>query len=596
MGVIPSGLHTVTEQLALLEARVEELVESLRSAEERISRLEGSASSLPQTSRIDTARPDEAAPAAAAAAAAGEEAGIGVGGALSLVGRSSLVLGGAFLIRAVTEAGTLSRPAGVGLGLVYALSWLFFAWRDGRRGLSSSAAFHGIMGVVIGFPLLWEASTRFGVLSSSAAMIAVGLFAAAAVGVAWNQPSQVIAWAATSVTAATLFSFVASTARLELITGVMLLLATATIWLAYARRWHGPRWLAAMAANAAVAVLIFYAPHKGALRDAYQDMSIAGAIALALALPLLSVSSFAVRTLLRKRDVTPFEVLQSAVALLLGFGGAVHIAKFAGLDVTALGMTSLAVGLACYGVAFGFLERDPGTRRNFHFYSSLALLVTLAGSAFWMTQRPLVALWCALGIAGSFLGGRYGRMTLRYHSAIYAVAAAAASGLLTAASDAFGSPAASEWHTVERLAMLALAGTLGSYLALVVARSKDAPKWQRRIPAVVLASIALVGMGASLIDLAAGFASAPFHGRAPEVAALRTAVVAASALLLAAAGRRVQLRELSWFVYPLLAVGGIKLLAEDLPRGTPATLFLGFVCYGCALIVAPKLLWKAARN
>jgi hypothetical protein len=42
-------------------------------------------------------------------------------------------------------------------------------------------------------------------------------------------------------------------------------------------------------------------------------------------------------------------------------------------------------------------------------------------------------------------------------------------------------------------------------------------------------------------------------------------------------------------VYPTLAVGALKLLLDDLRKGRPATLFISFVLYGIALILAPRL-------
>jgi hypothetical protein len=40
----------------------------------------------------------------------------------------------------------------------------------------------------------------------------------------------------------------------------------------------------------------------------------------------------------------------------------------------------------------------------------------------------------------------------------------------------------------------------------------------------------------------------------------------------------------------LLAIGGLKLVTEDLREGRPATLFVSLVLYGGALIAAPRLM------
>jgi hypothetical protein len=49
---------------------------------------------------------------------------------------------------------------------------------------------------------------------------------------------------------------------------------------------------------------------------------------------------------------------------------------------------------------------------------------------------------------------------------------------------------------------------------------------------------------------------------------------------------------LTWLAYPVLVVGFLKLLFEDLRYGEPLTLFLGLAMYGSALIVTPRWLRK----
>ena len=58
-------------------------------------------------------------------------------------------------------------------------------------------------------------------------------------------------------------------------------------------------------------------------------------------------------------------------------------------------------------------------------------------------------------------------------------------------------------------------------------------------------------------------------------------------------GRRGQwLREASWLVYPVLVLGGLKLLVEDFPAGRPLTLLIALALYGGALVLAPRLARK----
>ena len=77
-------------------------------------------------------------------------------------------------------------------------------------------------------------------------------------------------------------------------------------------------------------------------------------------------------------------------------------------------------------------------------------------------------------------------------------------------------------------------------------------------------------------------------------AAIRTAILSQSAIILAGLGSRRHLLELVWLVYPLLVVTGVKLVLEDLRHGKPLALFVSFAFLGVALIVAPRLLRKSS--
>ena len=573
----------MNDRLSRLEEKVELLARSIGEAQARIAALEG-VSPVPLKSPAALMPNAELPPPAELG-----QGEIGAGRWLSLAGRAFLVLSGALLIRALTEGGALSRPVGATLGLAYAVVWLALSARDGRRGLSLSGAFHGGTAVVIAFPLFWESAVRFSILTAPAAIVGVGLFALAALFVASLQPGQGLAWIVALGALATLFPLLAATAKIEAVAAAFLALLAATLWLADARGWPGPRWTAAFAADFAVVFLWSILAREGGPPDAYRQTSVPVALAISLALPLICLSSFSVRTLAKKREVTPFEIAQSAVSLLAGFGGSIAIARRAGIGAGGLGMASLAVGLACYAVAFGFIERRDGSVLNFHFYSSLGLLMVLSGGVFWLRALSLVVLWGVLAIAGAILGGRYDRMPLRVHSATFALAASLAGGLLAAAADALFASAGEPWRLPGATGLLALGAAAISYASLLIIRKDAIPRWSRRIPAVLLASISLSGAGTLLLDALAGRPGDPFFNRPAEIAASRTAVVAGSALLLAALGRRRKLWELSWFGYPLLALGGLKLLLEDLSRGRPITLFLGFVFYGIALIFVPKL-------
>jgi hypothetical protein len=75
-----------------------------------------------------------------------------------------------------------------------------------------------------------------------------------------------------------------------------------------------------------------------------------------------------------------------------------------------------------------------------------------------------------------------------------------------------------------------------------------------------------------------------------NLAALRTAVLAASSVTLALSSRFKRWPEARWLVYPVLILVGFKLIIDDFPHGEPVTLFVAFALVGSALILVAKLL------
>ena len=81
-----------------------------------------------------------------------------------------------------------------------------------------------------------------------------------------------------------------------------------------------------------------------------------------------------------------------------------------------------------------------------------------------------------------------------------------------------------------------------------------------------------------------------------KISLIRTIILSLSTILIAWLSNRQKLHELSYLVYPLIIITGIKLIIKDLGNGTAITLFVGFVIYGFALILAPKIKLKSSKN
>jgi hypothetical protein len=362
-----------------------------------------------------------------------------------------------------------------------------------------------------------------------------------------------------------------------------ILLGLATLWLGYDREWTVLRWPAAAAADLYVLGLTM----RATASEAREPPELAMLVQLSLLTAY--VVMVAGRTLVRGRSVIPFEVVQIAAALVLGLGGAAWVAATAGTGAAPLGVVTLVFGAGCYAVAFAFVERRDGSRRNFYFYTTLAIVLTLVGSVLASGGAVATTLaWAALAVVATLGGRRFSRTCLLMHGATYVAAAAVASGALVAASLALFGPSAGTWRDLG-VAVVAVVASAGGVCVLATPRAAPAAVLER-VPRLVSLSLA-AWCGAGIVVVT----SAPLVARAGgtidpgALATLRTAILAGAALGLAWVGRAFRVPEASWLVYPVLAAGGVKLLVDDLRFSPARTLFLALVLYGLALVVAPRL-------
>lgn len=575
---------------------MDELAEALRRAESRIAALESAAPAM------ESAAPamEPAAPAALPgrrAAAPAPRAGApdvhgqvsALGRAAGLAGRTFLVLAGAFVLRALTDAGTLPGPLGVALGLAYAGLWIAAAERAGADpARAASAAVHGAAAVLVGFPLLLEAVTRFAILPPAVGSALLALLGGVALAVAGHRRLAALAWVAAAAAAALAIALAAATRHAAPPLAALAVLGAGTIALAELRALPGPRWLVAGAADLVALLAVLQAASGRA------DGPVA-AILACLLLALVHAGGGA-WTSARAREVGAFEAVQGALALLAGVGGAAFLAARAAPHAAVpVGLLLLALAAAAYGIAFGVFSRRPERAAAFHYLGAAAIPLALAGTALALPVAAAGPAWAAAAVALA-LGARLrGHAALAGHAALYAVAAAIGSGLLRDAARALVASPSGPWPGPAAAGLAAL--TSGAAVLGLVSRGGAAGAGAlARAPRVaLLAALVAGGAGAAAALLVPAFAGTG-EGASPAAAAtVRTAVLSAGAVGLALLSRVRGLREAGWLVYPLLALVGLKLLLEDLPRGRPATLVVGFALYGAALLLAPRLRARAGE-
>ena len=508
---------------------------------------------------------------------------------IPLIGRTIMVLGGAFVLRAITEAEIVNPSVGAWLGIAYALVWLAVAWRVGADRWVS-ATFHGISTAIIAYPLLWETTVQFRSLTPAASAAVSAFIAVAALTVCAHRNLHRLAWVFVVFTAATLLGLAVATRAVPTFLFGLLVLGLVTLWVGWRKGWRPLAWFVAVPADLAIllAATIVLMADAERLERLFRPGAV---LALLIALVIVYIGSFIARTLATGHDVTFGEITQGVASVAIGLGGAVALTRFGELPGLPLGVVALLMGGSCYAASFFLIDRADARRTNFVFYSTLALIFTTIALEVLLAGSALALALSLAAIATAWIGGWRGRATLSLHGAVYLFAATLTAGLLTGALAAWGRPGELPTGWMTTTAWTAFAVTL---LCSAIPVAVHGRTWGRlsHVPRLVFLLLALIALGGIVTTALGRFLPA---GDAGALAALRTGVVAVAAVALARLGRWPRIVEAGWLVYPVLLAGAVKLLFEDFRVGRPATLVLTLTLYGAALILAPRLARKSAH-
>jgi hypothetical protein len=572
----------MSDRVSELEAKVAELSVTIQQMEQRLGVLERGLTPA-------AARRVRAAAASAQSSATTSmlrQDAASVASTISLVGRTLLVMAGAFALRALTDKQVLPPWIGATLGFVYAGIWMAQADRAAAVRKLASAGFHGAAAVLIGFPLLIEAAARFHLFPSWIAAIVLSGFTAVGLTVAARRRFQTLAWLVVLAAIPAAFALAIALGQIAAPLVFLIVLGTGTVWLGYVLDWHGLRWPPAFAADLAVLFLAVEAVRSGA-RDGPVT-----AVLVQFALMAAYLGSTAVRTLRLGRSVVTFEIVQAAAVVVAGLGGAAFVAARVGTGADALGALALVAGAAGYAVALAFAESER-SRANFQFYASLGAAFVLAGGAFLLPGLGRALFWAGLAVVAARGARRASRNTLAIHAALYAVAAAVASGLVGQAADGLLESPAVAWSAISP-GELAVAAAIAFAAWTLATPARGALEHLPRVVLVVVLAASVAGLVLGVaVPAIAGLPGA--GADAGVVATVRTAVLALGAVALALAGRSDGWAQARWLVWPVLGLAGLKMLVEDMPRSRPATLFLAFGLYGAALVLVPRLKRREAK-
>jgi len=567
-----------------LHETLDGLKRSLKNLEARVATLEGSGEapalpadpSPPVSDSQASTEPFDQFPGAE---------GVTAGRILFQLGRSILVLAGAFLLRALTDGQTIPPIPGFLLGSSYALGLILMAYRGAGRGDRLGAGWWGVTAALVAYPFLLESTGILKLVPPLFGALALTVISAAGVYCSWRRSLRFLAWAYVAASLGTALLLGAATDAPLPFTYFIMMLGMATVLLAYSKGWHFKRWVVALTANAMVVKLTREVLSHQDHGAADGRIPAEGVLILALVLLVSYLGVFIYRALVQGRGVKIFDVVQSGAVVLIGFGSAVRIARDLGSGEVLLGWAALAASLAGYTVAFTLVRRRLGRGRWFFYFATLALVFLYLGSR--TVAGPwLVWCWILLGLVTAFLGGYFKRVTLQGHSLVYLTLGAVSSGLVPGSFASLIGSTTDPGQVVNPASLVSLGGLVVAYLAAVRSLPADLDNTPRRIFRFGLALLGAMGLvGLTVVGLVQVIGT-----EAVRVAVCRTGVLALGAIMLSFLGRRPHLRELGWLAYLMLTLGLAKLVVEDLRLGDPLALFLAFGMFGTSLILVPRIL------
>lgn len=461
--------------------------------------------------------------------------------AAPVVGRAVLGLAGAYMFRALAELGVMPRLAIVAAAIVYAGTWLWLAARRRSEGNTASSSIYALTAVLILSPLLWEATTRFGLLPH---------FITAALLVAFPALGSLLGVAGWPIIPAAF----ATAITLMIQTGDLLPFAIATMLisaLAETVASRGLRAVSALAAMGSVFLLVWIAGRSGGAPAGYSNVRPLVIALCACALPLICLIGVA-----KRRSFGFMEAGLLTPALAVSVYGA---------PVWASGSILIALCAACAWLSLcGHAHGFTGGR----IAELSALPLGLAGSFLLLaTPFPASALWCAASVLVTLFSTRRRDRILAFHGVALLASAALFSGFFVRAVVAFTGPVPGP--ATLPVALIGLSAALAWRLSTEFV-------W----PRLAFASFTIIAAGALLLELS-GMRSSLL----PAFQTLYLCVAATGASYAAGKSRP----ELGWIAYGLLMIGAMKLLAIDFRESRPEILAVSLICYGVALILVPRL-------
>ena len=503
-----------------------------------------------------------------------------------VLGRMLVAIAGAYVLRALTEWAVLPAAAGVAIGLIYAIIWLWVAARSPVEA-KFMAALSCSTSVLIMAPLVWEATGRLKVMSSATSSGVLAVFALIALALASRTQHRIIGTIAGVSSIIMAVALLLARDDIVPFTTALLLIAASMEFAAWRDLQPGARAFAALAADSSVLLFSSLMSSPRGMPETWVPVSPHAVLAAQLALALIYIATAVTQTVVRRRTLGFVEIAQTAAALLIGIGGAVWVFEGHHSVTLGLGIAALAGGMAFYAVAFRLFERD--NKWNFRALATFGLFLVLAGIFLPFSCSEFWILSCACAVACCWATKALGLPTLGLHGAIYlllgsAAASATSQPLGVLFARVAGSPA---W--LPSITVFFAAAVCWAAIASIAPGGPG--HWRTQISSLAIAAhIVWITAGLVVYAVLAMWRTTVGGESGIPADTLGTVVLTGLSLTLARVGTHWRKPELVWLLYGFVLLGGYKLATRDFMNEHNLALVVSLLCYGGALIVLPRML------
>jgi len=500
-------------------------------------------------------------------------------GAIPVLGKAVLGIAGAYLLRAIVEAGAVPKLPVLIVAMIYVVLWMLRASRVHDTNRFASATY-AATSVLILAPLLWESTVRFEVIRPVFAAIVLTAFVALVLTLSWRRRLELLPWIATLAAVITALALIIATHDLVPLTAAMLAMAASAELAVCLEHRLSLRAVPAVAADFAVWLLVDLMTSAEGAPEGYYPASSLTIGLLCIALLAIYGGSVTVRAFVRHQPLSIFEIAQTALAFTLATFGIFRATQ--GSASWALGISFLLLSSAFYwGILSHFTHEEPA--RNRHICATWAVVLSLAGSLLVFTASLEVPFLCLAALLGTFVYFRTRMFSLGLHASVYLSAATLVSPLPAYVGNALaGSVPAAPGPNVWIVGVTAL-------LCYFVGARALENRSRRRLLWVVPAVLAGFAGAAILVVAVSAVAAGRIELTPSRLSVIRTIVNCVLALALGFADFRWKRVELIWVACAAVAFGTLKLLLEDLRFGNAASLVVSLLAYGSVLVLLPRL-------